>query len=860
MMFKKSIFHKLRNVCTTFAQHSHNIRTTFAQRNIEFLSTVNIHKASCSLVIKAMSSRSYLAHLQESGTDFHNSKHDDLAQSDFLDEKQMELDCLGMTDSDISDDEHKTDKHKTKGAEIVDLEKSLSQSITEIMRSGNDELVMKALAESTNREEILLTDTESDGDEAQHTRPQQSPNSEIIRIDTRNNVNRSASASASVSASSASDTSSGITIDSSGSKNQTNRVVKRVQLRDVDELTIQEMEIDRQFAKDDRDATIGTYDSKWESAWDREYSEDWLSQNYDPDVAPSSAHYGNSVFASKIYTGPTKQMPKYALYMYLEVSKREQIQFNLYDFLKELFIVMILHLYMGIYDAMFNVITIDGIVSCLIFYLSYLGFENDNNFLAKIRLITIDRYIYYLLMFVGVHIINYVTWYQYSEVTRYMASFIICPSIMGQIYNIKGYSKVRKVLYDGYNNLIKKIVCKQLSKIINMFIDNVLRLRMHVEYTELMEHYEDLDFLIINRFIVTFILALIFNHVDKGSLKIPIMIYKNLYMKDSKYNITDDKMYLSRIIRDRRWEKFLDIYTLNRMIRMLIENDDKDADLSKMINDLIKRLFFRINRVMFCWTVMSISGSLTLGVLSFLMFLRDASKPFRYLLNVAVFGGLSFVSSEQLLILILCEICFTVADSKLVTDVTRDTYGSLRRGLANVYGNTRTESIVVSALLSFLSALSLNTVSLTIVLAINVILFARFKTHDLNLIRTIEAKPVKNENEELPRVSSIDGMLGYFRNVTDVFTAQDESKDDAKTDKTDYSIHKNSDVIRYVIRSVQSNLLYRTIIGRTSDKYDLYRMLCYYFTLLVFGYISGFATMHSALLLIIIQNLVDIVW
>lgn len=821
-----------------------------------------------------MSSRSYLAQLHESGTDFHNSGH---IETDFLNEKQMEINCLGMTDSDSSDTEadiinskiSKIDRTDKANAAISSKFKAFgmsrkSASITDIMQSGNDDLVMQVLAESTNREEIFLTDTESDSEVITKLKTSSSASSLSSNTSNLSNSSNSSNASSVISL---------IGEDKSSDNQETKDDILDTCVEGI-------MEIDRYFAKEQRDKIIGPYDSTWDSIWDKEYNEDWINKNYDfggPSVdGISKVNSANSVFASKIYSGPGSVMPKYASYMHLEVDDDKTIQFNLYDFSKELLLIMILHLYMGIYDAMFNIITIDGIISCLIFYLSYLGFQNENNFLSKIRLITIDRYIYYLLMFVGVHAINYITWYQYSEVTRYMASFMICPSIMGQIYNVKGYAKVRRVLYDGYNNLIKKIICKQLSKIINMFIANVLRLKSRVEYTELMEHYEEFDFLMINRFIVTFILALIFNHVDKGSLKIPIMIYKNMYMKDSKYNITNDKLYLTRVIRDRRWEKFLDIYTLNRMIRMLIENDDKDADLSKMINDLLKRTFFRLNRVMFCWTVMSVSGSLTLAVLSFIMFIQNAPKPLRYLLNVAIFSGISLVTSEQLLILILCEICFTVTDSKLISDVTRDTYGSLCRGLSNIYDNTRTESLFLSGLLAILSFFGLHGISISFVIVINMLLFYRFKSCDLNLGRTIKVKPKRNNaKEDIPRVMSMDSILDYIHHMTTNLFADDKNKQsDSTTDAasptnvinttrsivSDYSIHKNSDILRYVVKSIRSNLLYRTIISRTSDKYDLYRMLCYYFSILVFGYISGFATLHMMILPIIIQNIVDIIW
>ena len=48
-----------------------------------------------------MSSKSFIEHLQTSGTDFHNSGY--YTESDFMAEKQMEMDILGLTDESGSD-------------------------------------------------------------------------------------------------------------------------------------------------------------------------------------------------------------------------------------------------------------------------------------------------------------------------------------------------------------------------------------------------------------------------------------------------------------------------------------------------------------------------------------------------------------------------------------------------------------------------------------------------------------------------------------------------------------------------------------------------------------------------------------
>lgn len=826
-----------------------------------------------------MSSKKYVEQLQTSGIDFNNSG---IVDSDFLDEKLMEIDILGSTDesasndgsifdSDFADEKIESiyesvaeDLNNKNGKDSSSLNApSTTHYVTDIFSSATEEMIAKSLSESQKKEVMVITDTESDDSEDRTANHFEEP---ILRSILKNK--KSTTEVIDLDSSSDSSDVSVVNADYDPRKVTFNDVrTERERMEDIMNSEIKEDAYIRQLERSINRRT-GILSSQWDEDWERVWGDgNALAPRTDKDDA-SNVNRG-SIFASRVYTDPESDLPQYASYMHLEPKKTE-VKFNLFDLFKEFIVVILLHLYLGIYNAMFNVITIDGMISCLIFYMSSLGILKVNNFLDKIRLITIDRYIYYLMLFVGVHIVNYITWFQFPEVTRYMASFMICPSIMAQIYQYKPYAKIRQVLYDGYNNLVKKIICKQLAKIINMFIEKVLRLEVRVTYADLLPHYHDFDYMVINKFIVTFILSLIFNHIDKGSLRIPIMIYKTFYMKDADYNIRDDREYLKTIITDQRWDKFLDVYTLNRMIRMLIENDDKDADLSVIIKEFLIRQFFRFNRVMFCWSVMSLSRSVLWGVLSFILFVQHSEKRWRYALNVLIFAGLSMVTKERILTLVLCELCFPILESRLIFDVSRDTYNSLRRGVLNIYESTRTESIFFSVLLSVLSFLGLNTVAMGIVVLINLVLIYRFRNSDLNIGQVRMIKVEKNVDDkqnfdsilEVTQNMNLSDIRNYLSMISSLTMVEQPVVPKKKTEKKiTYSVNKNTDIIRYISLAIQNNLLYKTMISSAMvDKLDLYRMLIYYFSVLIFGYVSGFAVLHLLFLPIAIQNVVDIIW
>lgn len=461
-----------------------------------------------------------------------------------------------------------------------------------------------------------------------------------------------------------------------------------------------------------------------------------------------------SVDASLILDSDNVNLLYYSHFFELD-DKHKKFVLNIKDLIREMCIVLFFHLFLGIHNAIFNVITIDGILSCIIFYMSFVGVEDKNNFLLKNRLMTLDRYIYYLLLFCGYYLFNYMTWFKFTGFAMYIASIMICPSIMGQIYDIYAYKKIRQVLYDGYNRLVQKIICKQLSKIINIVIKNVLNINITVGYEDLIPFYSQFSWLIINKFIVTFILACIFNHVDKGSMKFPMMIYKNLYMKDSKYNIADDKLYLRKVIEDKQYAKFMDVYTLNRIIRMVVNDDTQNSMLSEQVTTFLQKVFFKINRVMFCWTLMSISN-LTIGVLGFFLFISTSERPMRYLINTLFFTLLSFFTDERLLVIILCEICYPIVDSKLLTDVMDDTYQSLKRGFLNLYYRTRLESVLLSICLTYLSYCAYNNFGILAVGALNLIVMLRLYTSAEFLSGNlfVRPKPDTHSPKLLPKLAN----------------------------------------------------------------------------------------------------------
>ena len=140
-----------------------------------------------------------------------------------------------------------------------------------------------------------------------------------------------------------------------------------------------------------------------------------------------------------------------------------------------------------------------------------------------------------------------------------------------QLYSIivnTVYYKKYKLCYNTCNKIINTILCKQIVRIINIVNTHILHIKIisPIQYSDIVPFYNNCSWIIVNKFIISFLIACIFNYLDKGVLKLPLIICKNVYMKDTKYNITDDKQYIQQIINDKQWNKLLDVYTLIELL------------------------------------------------------------------------------------------------------------------------------------------------------------------------------------------------------------------------------------------------------------------------------------------------------
>lgn len=510
----------------------------------------------------------------------------------------------------------------------------------------------------------------------------------------------------------------------------------------------------------------------------------------------------------------------------------------------EIAIVSLLHILLWKYCAFYEIFTIDSIISYIIFYRKWLELSNTYECVFKNQSFVIDRYFYYALLIMNSYICNYILWFKYNELIQYATVVLTCPSVNHHISKMDIYMQLKQDVFKHHNMIIRKIVCKQLSRVLNLIIENTLNIQVKLTYVELIPYYDKVSWSILNKFIVAFVLACIFNHIDKGSMKIPIMVYKNLYMKDYKYNIVNDREYICKIIADKKWEKLMDIYTLNRLIRLTLNYDANDSYFSDKMDYFLESILFKFTRIMMCWTIAN-STNTFIGILSFLFFICKEA-PLHHLFTTLIYSLISLFCSEKLLLIILCELSYPIIASKLLIEILYDCLKYLQKCILVICSHTRFESVMLSIVLTFMSFYNHNNIGFLILIM-------------LDLVTFIKLIYLKKSNKKSKKTNM--RKIKLIKKIKYVSTDPIENGDINHT-CCSHTFISSTDILNFIgsrlLFTIKNNLFIEILdLSIDLDTIILYKMILILSSTLVFGLLSGYDVPHIIFLPIIIQNVVD---
>lgn len=360
----------------------------------------------------------------------------------------------------------------------------------------------------------------------------------------------------------------------------------------------------------------------------------------------------------------------------------ERHEINIIYVFIQLIIVSIFYYFFWIGANLINIFTIDGACSAIIFILKY-NSEKDDYLFCNIVYQTsyFVRLIYYFILIGCYYSINFITWYYFDNALQYVLLMFTLPIVIENIVYSYEFKKLTKIIRYECDEVLYFIISKQMTKIVSIISKKCLNYNPNFNENEFKPFVKKMSVGIFINFIGAFIFASILHYFERNGTTVFTAIFRQFYFRQyyfNKENIDPDhKKYIVNIMKTRNWIKLLDPYTLNRIMKMYLKlNEDSDDSIIIHIQNIFSQINASISKIMVCWTMSSLVKIRCIGIMTYLLFVKSKYKINMYLkFGIIIFFVIvSFFSYEQLLQIILCEICTHFMVNKVTRDIIYDIY------------------------------------------------------------------------------------------------------------------------------------------------------------------------------------------
>ncbi|MCJ7636118.1 MAG: hypothetical protein MUO21_01360, partial [Nitrososphaeraceae archaeon] len=267
------------------------------------------------------------------------------------------------------------------------------------------------------------------------------------------------------------------------------------------------------------------------------------------------------------------------------------------------------------YNFLLKIITLDSLFGAFHFIHRFI----DNN-LTESQIITetnslyagtgLDRYIYYILLYLFYKTIFYFFWISESFIYYYIGLFTVVPCVLNQILQ----SRLFEIIRNKKELFVKTILAKTLTSIIKFCAKVYLNKEdINVKYTEIMEilkdYHETVGYFITVLKSLAVILGLSYVKSCAPSMYYGIIKYIYNYKTGemiSSYNPESAKHLISDIIENKKWYELTKVNTFKAIVYLYQMNTDKVDFFGKFINDFN----FTLIKMFSVWTMASLVGNI----------------------------------------------------------------------------------------------------------------------------------------------------------------------------------------------------------------------------------------------------------
>jgi len=292
------------------------------------------------------------------------------------------------------------------------------------------------------------------------------------------------------------------------------------------------------------------------------------------------------------------------------------------------------------YNFLFKMITLDSLFGAL----HFMGRFIDNN-LTESQIVTetnslysgttLDRYIYYTMLYLFYKTAFYFFWINESFIYYYIGLITIIPFIINRILQ----SRLFEIIRQKKEIFVKTILAKIITNIIKFCAKVYLDKEVNVKYTEIMEILKDYMETVNYFFTVLKSLAVILglSYVKSYAPSLYYGIIKYIYNYKTgelltSYNHDSAKYLISDIIENKKWYELTKANTFKAILYLYQMNTDKVDFFGKLIHEFN----FTLIKMFSIWTIASlisniyVSPILALCLLLYKRFMRKSNDDTLY--------------------------------------------------------------------------------------------------------------------------------------------------------------------------------------------------------------------------------------
>lgn len=280
---------------------------------------------------------------------------------------------------------------------------------------------------------------------------------------------------------------------------------------------------------------------------------------------------------------------------------------------------------------------------------------------------------------------------------------VVCPSVMNIVIKTNIFSKVYDHVYTNYQQLKIVILSKAMAKTINFISKVTLECDPKIGHKEISPFIEKIQNNkkyehTFGSFLSSFVAASLLHYIDLIGYTYYAVIIKKYLMYGKKRSSRKNKEYIIEILRNRDWDKLLDIYSLTVFLRVYNNTKTEERNvIKKHINCVIKKISNTFQQIMVNWTLGALTKCYMVTSLLSTIYLNES-----FMYNFIIMCPIYFMmlsSKSYFLLATVTEVSILILNSTLFSYICDEMKKFIEKKLNKLTYKPIEASVIITSLL-----------------------------------------------------------------------------------------------------------------------------------------------------------------